>query len=163
MSQYHEGPYGQGYEIPLPRKADAASTVCWWLIDAPAYHPLWSQYVLCVLRLTDPRPDLGSPHLKFEGATHEVTVFAVSPDWHWTSKKLAARGGIPPYLTPVNISEQYEATDAEMEEIASLCVKAVTNGSLNPETADAPERIRESWLTVIVKTLAHIRGEEHAP
>lgn len=48
-----------------------------------------------------------------------------------------------------------------MTELAWLCGRGVVYGLLNPETADAPERIREAWLAACVRTLAHMRGEEH--
>ena len=46
---------------------------------------------------------------------------------------------------------------------AQLAAQAVVDGVLNPETADAPSRIRENWLASVTKTLAHMRGEVHAP
>lgn len=52
--------------------------------------------------------------------------------------------------------------DDEMVEMAALAAAAVVHGALTPETADAPERIRESWLSSMTKTLAHIRREAHA-
>lgn len=157
-----EGPYGRAASFDA---TSAPATLVAYLIDAPGFHPLWSQYVLSVVTLADVE---GVPPatLKFPGATHELLVIALNPDaGPQTVESLAtgAAAGRIQYLTPVNIAEQYEATDDEMTQLAWLACRGVVLGALNPETADAPTRIRQNWLTACVKTLAHLRGEEHAP
>lgn len=144
-----------------PRVFDAAkspATVAAWLITAPAYHPAWSQYTLAVIDLLD-RPNVPPPVRQFVGATHELLVLTLDP----TNGPYAADTEQMTFLQPFNIVEQFEATDGEMRDLASLLVQAVVHGYLDPETANGPERIREQWLTSCVKTLAHLRGEEHAP
>ena len=64
---------------------------------------------------------------------------------------------------PVNIVHQIEGTDEEARLLASFAAVGVVHGLLWPETGDAPEQIRMGWLGSMVKSLAHIRGEEHAP
>lgn len=156
MSARVEGPYGHAEHLEVPSTAPA--TLLWWLITAPAYHPLWSQYVLAVVTLED-RPGMPPATLQFPGATHELIVLAVDPG---NPPTRANDGQGFPYLTPVNIAHQFTATDDEMRELAELACAGVVNGLLNPETADAPTRIREEWLSSCVRTLAHMRGEEHA-
>jgi len=154
----HRGQYGRAVELEIPDTAPQAT--CQWLITAPAYHPLWSQYALGVVNLTVDLPHLPPAKLQFEGATHEFFVVALDPTGGpWTEAQAIA--GIRPLL-PVNIAVQFTATDDEMHALANLCARGVVTGLLNPETSDAPTVIRESWLTSLVKTLAHIRGEEHA-
>ena len=161
------GPFGRAEQLKVPDQPDAAETVCHWLITAPAYHPLWSQYQLCVVRLRDNLPGFPPPHHQFPGSTHELIVIALNPEHGpHTPESIAERyrdGKGLPYLTPVNIAHQIEGTDAEARELAAMAAWGVVNGHLNPETADAPERIRDEWKGSLVKTLAHIRGEEHAP
>lgn len=155
------GPFGTAAVLAVPTSAPAALT--WWLITAPAYHPAWSQYVLCVVTLEE-GDDLPPPKLQFPGATHELIVFAVdpgNPPRRYTVEEVNA-GTIPGRLLPINIAHPFTATDEEMTELAELACRGVVDGLLNPETADAPTRIRENWLAACVKTLAHMRGEEHA-
>lgn len=161
--QTYSGAYGLAQRASLPDIPRAAETVCHWLLTAPQYHPLWSQYVLCVVRLRDV-PGFPPPHRQFDGATHEMLVVALNPEYGDVNVlQLADPDFRWHHLVPVNHAHQLEATDAEVEELADLAARAVVSGVLNPETADAPERIRHSWLTALTKTLAHIRGEEHAP
>jgi len=46
-----------------------------------------------------------------------------------------------------------------MRRVADLSAWAIVNGHMNPD----PNPGSLEWLTSITKTLAHIRGEEHAP
>lgn len=178
-TQTIEGPYGRCEhvehpsvdDLTLPAKTRAAlsCTLGTWLITAPGYHPAWSQYLLSVCRL-DEHPDLPPPHIKFLGATHELMLFALEPGkgpgpggtQTVTSAHAHCRTGTAPMLTPINICEQYQATDDEMNALAWLAARAICNGCLIPETGDAPALIREHWLGVTTRTLAHLRGEAHA-
>lgn len=163
----HVGLCGRAERLPQPDIPEASETVSHWLLTAPPYHPLWSQYMLAGIRLRDDvpwRPE--PPHRQFPGATHELLVVALNPDQGpYTGEKMLsyAHTGDLPYLLPVNHAHQFEATDEELEQLAWFAAFGVVHGVLNPETADAPERIRENWLAALVKTLAHIRGEEHSP
>ena len=159
----HESTYGRAVRLEWPDVPDAAESVCGWVIDAPAYHPLWSQYHLAVVRLRDDVPGFPPPRRKFIGATHELNVVALNPEAGAYTEADAHACRPLPYLLPVNIAEQFEGTDPEMEQLAWFAAWGVTIGLLNPETGDAPTAIREHWLGVLTKTLAHIRGEEHAP
>ena len=157
------GPCGRAEELAVPSNR-APATLLWWLITAPLYHPLWSQYVLSVVTLGD-QPGLEPATLHFPGATHELLVMALNPGEPprpHTAEALQQGKGLN-YLLPVNVAHQFTATDNEMRHLAELACTGVVNGVLNPETGDAPGRIRMEWLTACVKTLAHIRGEEHAP
>lgn len=158
------GPHGQAEPIPFDTSdPKSAETLCWWLITSPGWHPLWSQFSLWVARLRDDVPGFPAPYRQFLGATHELIVVAVNPENGFYSADGISESKRLPHLTPVNICQQHEATDAEMVEVAALVCRAIVYGRLNPEIADAPGRIRENWLIAVTKTLAHIRGEEHAP
>jgi hypothetical protein len=145
------GSYGSAAAWPVPDHPSAAETVCSWILTHPQGHPLWTQYLLCVVRLRDDTPGFPPPHRQFQGSTHELLVVALNPD----------KG--PPFLTPVNIVHQIEGSDDEARLLAAYAAWGVTVGALWPETADAPDRVRADWKSSLVKTLAHIRGEEHAP
>lgn len=155
-----QGQYGDAAPLEIPVAPQAVETVCMWLITAPAYHPAWSQYVLLVVRLTDDLPGFPPAKHAFDGTTHELLVLALNPDHSQTvetANERLACGGMPQYLTPHNIAEQYIATDDEMLQLASFCAQGIVHGALSPDTDG-----RSAWLPVTTKTLAHIRGEEHA-
>lgn len=161
----HRGPFGEAVRLTFPDIAATSQTVDGWLITAPTYHPLWSQYSMSVVRLDDDAPGFPPPYHQFPGTTHELLVMALNPD-HGpqtaeTMTGYAETGGLP-YLTPVNHAHQFIACDQELRQLASLAAWGVVNGHLNPETGDAPALIREAWLASLTKTLAHIRGEAHA-
>lgn len=162
-----KGPCGRAVSVPLPDVPEAAESLCTWLLTAPRYHPLWTQYLLPVVRLRD-IDGFPPPTRKFDGATHELLVVALNPEHGpYTPENLLRymtgeqAGGIP-FLTPVNIAHQIEGSDDEARRLAAYAAWGVTAGALCPETSDAPTRIRAEWDTSLVKTLAHIRGEVHA-
>jgi hypothetical protein len=158
-----EGPYGRAFRIDLDGLERTEETVCSWVITSPIWHPSWSQYWLNVVRLRFGVPGFPDPVLRFAGATHELSLVVLDPHrGPWTRTKVAATKRQLPFLLPVNIAEQFTATDVEMATLAAFCAVGVLHGALNPETSDAPERIREDWLSSMVKTLAHMRGEDHA-
>lgn len=156
------GQNGQAAPLEVPDAAHTVETVCLWLITAPPYHPFWSQYLLLVVRLTDDLPGYPPPHHAFEGTTHELMVWAVNPECGVQTIESAnadlAAGRMPPIMTPQNVVEQYIATDDEMRKVASLCAQGIVHGVLNPDSDG-----RSDWLPVTTKTLAHLRGEAHAP
>ena len=148
---------------PIPydlTKADGAETVCGWLLTAPRFSPAWDQYFLVCVRLRDGVPGFPEPKRQFEGATHEIIVGALNPVRRYTGASLAAGQSLP-FLQPLNVVVQFEGTDEEMRDLVSLMAQGVVYGFLSPEPALAGDN--SAWLSAGVKTLAHIRGEEHAP
>lgn len=166
------GPRGTATKLRLDRwdgkGNNADATVCWWLLTGP-WHPVWPQFVLCALRLA-PIPGQPDAVLDFPDATHEINVMALDPgQGHRVTihgvdpletAGLAAVGG---YLEPIDVHHQFTASDEEIEQVADLCARACVDGILTPSTDDHREHRRMQWLAAIVKTLAHMRGEEHAP
>jgi hypothetical protein len=158
------GPAGTAHALPIPDIPTAAETLAQWLIDAPCWHPVWSQYLIVAVRLRDGIPGFPAPTRRFPGATHEVIVGALDPgEGPHTAATLTRPDAGLPILTPVNVAEQVQATDAEVLLLVRDLVFGTVHGLLNPETGDAPDLIREQWLASMVRTLAHIRGEVHAP
>lgn len=154
------GAHGKAELIPIPDHPGAAQTTTWWLLTAPAFHPLWSQYCICVVRLDDNVAGFPPPKRQFDGATHEFIVMALEPGTAAHTVESMQAGPLR-WLEPINIVEQFTATDDEMRELAHLAAWGVVHWALSPEVSDAPARIRETWLASLVRTLAHIRGEEH--
>jgi hypothetical protein len=161
--EHFDGPYGTAVTWPLGDGPEWAETVCQWLLTAPMAHPAWSQYLMAVVRLRDV-PGFPPPSRQFPGATHELIVVALAPgQGPYTPENMSRfHDGSLPYLTPVNIAHQIQGTDEEARHLAAYAAWGVTAGMLLPETSDAPAYIREGWKESLVKTLAHIRHEEHA-
>lgn len=167
MADSHQGPCGTATRLPVPADTPRfGQTVCHWLLTAPVYHPLWTQYLLACVRLDDNAAGFPPPRLQFVGATHELLVLALNPERgvqdETTMAGYAEAGGGLPFLTPINIAEQFQATDDEMVQVCNLACLAVVNCRLNPETDHTSQHGQEGWLAAVTKTLAHIRGEEHA-
>lgn len=165
----YTGPFGLAVCVPVPDLPSAAETLAWWLVDAPKWAPLlvpFRQWVIAVVRLRDDVPGFPPPTRKFDGATHEVLVLTLDPDHPATPEQMVQPGYRSRHLTPVNVAEQFEATDDEMAEVVELCACAVVDGVMCPEAYSTPSgsarQLSADWLTAITKTLAHIRGEEHA-
>lgn len=159
------GGRGRAELVPMPDIPQIAETVCTWLVTAPHAHPAWSQYMLGTVRLRD-LEGFPPPKRHFTGATHEINVVALNPEHgRFTVAKMQGYyyTGDLPCLLPVNIAHQIQATDEEARMLAGYAAWGICHGVLWPETSDAPDRIREEWESTLVKTLAHIRGEEHAP
>lgn len=148
------GPFGTAHRIPRDSYRDTSPAgLDGWIITAPIWHPWWSQYNLGVVSLAD-IPGLPKPNLQRPGVTHELSVTALDPEHGpYDARNLPADG--LPYLTPVNVAEQFTTTDDTARHLALLCARAVVDGRLCPETADAPDRIRGYWHTAIRQTLDH--------
>ena len=168
MTTTYTGVRGTAHHLDINPDLDGASTtVSWWLLTGD-WHPIWPQFILGVVHL---RPVEGQPEAKlhFPGATHELLVVALNrgdgarPVCH-SVETLVAGGlrAVGGYLRPVDVVHQFTATDDEMRELADLAAHSCVDGVLNPSTDDAREFFREQWLTACVRTLAHMRGEEHA-
>lgn len=166
MEAFIQGPHGTAELMDIPVLPRAAELVCDWLIEAPDYHPFWVSYCLSVIRLTDGLPGFDAPHHAFEGTTHEMMVVALNPDeGPFNKEKIEGyyeNGGLP-FLTPVNVCEQFVATDEEMRELAYLGARAICLGVMSPEPPFDSASHSKNWLVAMTKTLAHIRGEHHAP
>ncbi|AYF32180.1 hypothetical protein CSH63_33030 [Micromonospora tulbaghiae] len=151
-----DGPCGRATRLDIPDRPDAAQTTDWWLITAPGYHTIWSQYGLLCVRLDDDVPGFPPPKRQFPQATHELLVLTLDPTLGVHTPDSVIAGGLR-YLSQPNIVEQYTAGDNEMRELCEVAVHAVVHGQLNPETANDPSRIRGQWHEALRRALAGIR------
>lgn len=160
------GANGRAQRLTLhPSLQGADTTLAWWLLTG-TWHPIWPQFVISVIHLRDVEGREPAT-LQFPGATHELLVLALNPGEPpkiHDAVKLERKGlKLCGYLEPIDVVHQFEATDEQMVDLAKLAAQACVDGRLNPSTDDAREFYHEQWLTACVKTLAHMRGEEHAP
>lgn len=163
------GVFGTAEELPHDEPGCEA-TVFHWLVTAPAFHPLWSQYIVSCVDLRTYLPGTPPVIIDFKGATHEFLILALCPDeGPFIAAKIreyqrpdSPKFGKLPYLTPVNIHQQVIATDDELARLAPSLVEAIVKRGLTPETSDAPQLVRDNWHIILVNGLAHMRGEhEH--
>ncbi|WP_060879973.1 hypothetical protein [Streptomyces scabiei] len=148
------GSYGTAHRIPTAHyREEHPGALDAWIITAEHWHPAWSQYLLCLMTLADID---GIPPAKKRtpGVTHELIVVVLNPD-HGPYDAATVRAGQLQHLTPVNIAEQFTATDDQALRITHLCARAVVDGRLTPETGDAPTQIRAWWHARIRDTLEH--------
>jgi hypothetical protein len=167
----YAGRYGTAEPIPYdPAAPGCTETVAYWLLTAGIYHPLWHQYALAVVRLRD-APGYPPPVLRYPDATHELLVMALdptspddpaNPGARVTYTPQALEGLAAPYLQPINIAEQFTATEDEAAQVAQAAARAVVDGHINPETGDAPTYTRAGWHAAVEQCLAHLRGEHQA-
>lgn len=165
------GSYGVAEPVPIPENPLTVETVAHWLVtSAPmVYHPFFVQWVLAAVRLRDDIPGFPPPKRHFEGTTHEIMCVTLNPeDGPQDVDRILGyveTGGMP-WLMPPSIAVQVIATDEEVRDVVSLCAQSVVHGHLSPEslwTAGRDRALNDRWLTAIVKSLAHARGELHAP
>lgn len=131
-----------------------------WIVTAPIWHPLWSQYFIGLIDLAD-RPDCPPAILHRPGMTHEVAVMSLSPDHGPYDADLIGDRQTMVYLAPANVVEQFATEDDRAREVITLLVQAVLNGMLSPEASESPEAIRLAWAQSIHQTLDHYRDPHH--
>lgn len=141
-------------EFDTPAASAALST---WFLQCPRQSPAWEHYTLNVVHLRE-APGVTPPVITVPGATHEILVVALDPE----TKPTADDPQSWAFLWPVNVREQFTVDDDEDAiELAKMAAQAVVNGLLPAEPALAGAV--EPWRTAIIRTSAHLRGEEHAP
>lgn len=167
------GIYGRADFCPPPSAEQLATasaaaraanehTVATYLLNAPMYHPAWGQYVMSIIDLK-PDPRFADATLYLPEATHELVLFAIDPE-HSLDVDAVTRycvTGDLPILRPVNIGQQFTATDEEMHQVGWFACRGVVTGRLFPETGDAPTAIRAMWQAACNHVLDHLRGTAH--
>lgn len=155
-----EGPAGRAVELLLPAERESSAeeaTLAAWFITAPGQSPAWSHYLLSAIHLR-PIEGVKPAVITVPRATHELLVIALDPG----SRPVPTDSSSWRWLLPVNVCEQVELPgDESAVELARMAARAVVLGALpaEPPLSGAVE----PWRTSMVKTSAHLRGEEHAP
>jgi hypothetical protein len=99
-----------------------------WICSASYAHPAWSHYWITGLALRD-HPGVTPAKINLEGATHEVMVYALSPDHPYTVDDF------PRFLTPANFHGQFiEPSDDAAAARVQQAVQDVIDGVLSPDT-----------------------------
>jgi hypothetical protein len=151
------GPAGTATELLFHRvRGPQQATVAAWWLQCPGQSVAWDRFMLAVVHL---RPlDGEKAHIRVPGATHEVLLAALNPE----RKPRPTRPWTWQYLQPLNVVEQVQLPDdAAAAQLLGQAAQAVVDGVLWAEPPLSGQA--EPWHTSMVKTSAHLRGEEHAP
>jgi hypothetical protein len=112
---------------------DKAKWFATWGMDCPGDNLAWSQYIMVAFDLTSitVRP----PIIHLPGATHEVQVWAVNPDFPLPEKFDEGSSYGRMLLHPMNMGYQFiapsnEAAHSRLRDVAH----AVATGILSPDT-----------------------------
>lgn len=156
------GPAGTATEVLADLepddRPDHQGTVASWFVHAPGQSLAWHHYSLGVVHLRPIPGQSHPPYINVAGATHEVFLLALN----LALNPVADNPRTWRHLTPINVCEQVHLpTDELAAELGYLAAEAIVEGMLpaEPPLAGAVE----PWRTALVKTAAHLRGEEHAP
>lgn len=153
------GAFGTATQILVddPGTPAQAATVAMWFLRCPGQSPAWDRYGLAVVHLRV-LPGVPPAHIVVPCATHKVILGAYDPQadpqptdpesWHM--------------LRPINVCEQIELpSDEDAADLLRRCAHAVVAGVLPAEPPLSGQI--EPWRSALIKSAAHLRGEEHAP
>ena len=118
-----KGKGGEAFCMPLPAvenrpNKDTIASLSRWQMVIPSAHPMWSRFVLMCASLAD-FPGVPPAKKQFPEATHEITVFAIDPNF---PQEKWEQGGIG-VMEPVNHVWQFCSTDAIAEELMEHIVQ----------------------------------------
>lgn len=143
-----EGPYGKWQRIDWkPDGPHGEATIGCYVLRLPHAHPFWHHYMLFGIHLR-PIEGVEDAELHFEGATHQVNVHALDPNfdpgppWH--------------YLTPGNVEFQLNTTDEEVVKLLELFADATINIDFPVESGG--RSLSNFWQQTALTSLDHERG-----
>lgn len=140
-----------------PKERRWPASVASWLLRCPGQSPAWEHYALDVVHLREV-PGAPAPVVSVPGATHEVILAALDPELQPepTNPVKWSR------LHPLNAVEQVQLPDDDAAVgLLAMCAQAVVDGILPAEPPLSGQV--EPWRSTLIKSAAHLRGEEHAP
>jgi hypothetical protein len=142
------GPYGKAWKIDLEALAKqinnpANATLGMWVVNASWAHPLWHSYCLSLIHVR-PIPGTPPPIIHLEGATHEMWLFALNPDYAIVLDRL------PEILNPMNFGAQF----IEPHDLAAIAriedaVREIVRGELSPDTDYTQQWIKRFGFNMI--------------
>lgn len=130
------GPHGRAWLYSPENVAAIAqgrvhSGVAGWLVEAAWAHPVWHSYHLCVFHLR-PTPKMTDPIIYLPGATHEILLAALDPEWMPTGM---TDNPVPHMLVPHNFAAQViEPSDEAAAARLRRSVEEILTGALSPDT-----------------------------
>lgn len=129
LSGWHGVAWKLKTDMPAPARVAA------WIINAPWAHPFWANYLLSATHLRE-HEGLRPPIIHLAGATHELLLHAIDPDWQIKPNQL------PQMLHPANFAAQFIAPSDEAAAQRLLeTVEEILAGKLSPDTD-----YTQSWI-----------------
>lgn len=122
-------------------KPENDAMIAAWVIEASWAHPVWHSYYLSLVHLR-PLPDDRETMIYLRGATHEMVLMALNPDFP-LEPLIAGEKGALHFLTPANFAAQLIADSdaAAAERIRLEAVQPIVQGVLSPDTD-----FRAAWI-----------------
>lgn len=121
----------------LGHRPEDDARVVHWVIEAPWAHPCWHSYSILVVHLR-PMPDNRPTKFYLDGATHEMWVHSMNPDFprdKLITGNLDKGDRVSMVLEPKNFAAQIiEITDELVTERIKAVVKEICDGKLSPDT-----------------------------
>lgn len=107
-----------------------------WIVQAPRAHPFWNAYAILLVDLSTEVPGKGPPHVYRSDVTHEVIVYALSPDH--PLPVLREDGDADPkpvFMTPAEHAYQFTADsdEAALERINEVA-EGIAAQQIHPDT-----------------------------
>jgi hypothetical protein len=161
LGEQLRGPAGHAHELLLGKpdwwtRPEQQATLAAWFLNCPGQSPGWDRYLLSVIHLR-PIPRARPAAILVPGATHEVILFALDP----IRRPQPTRPHSWKPLLPINVMEQVQLPDDDAARtLLRGAARAVMDGLLPAEPALSGAV--EPWRTSMIRTAAHLRGEEHA-
>jgi hypothetical protein len=117
--------YGQVWEFDIVQPGIGC-----WFIYCPTAHPLWYAYLLSVIHLRE-IPDMPPPIIYLPGATHEIILVAMDPEYNPSQSP----NPYPYRLVPTNFVAQFIAeSDGEARKKCMVALAEIVKGLLSPDT-----------------------------
>jgi hypothetical protein len=126
-----------------------------YLVHRPGAHPLWSCYWISVVHLRV-EPELQTPKLQFDGASHELSIWSLNPD-HMATPDPSVRVEDLKWLEPPDLSFQFTGTDDEAERLVGDAVAVICRYARVSPDSD----FRAWWNRALTNTLEHYRTGAH--
>lgn len=135
------GPHGRAWPIDLDcgrrtlglDPANDASLGA-WIVEAPEAHPVWHSYIISLAHLR-PLSEGDPPFLYLADATHEVLIWAMSPEANRREIILNGLHWIEGALHPPNFGGQFiEVEDHLAITRVTNAIQEICDGKLNPDT-----------------------------
>lgn len=153
-----DGPYGRAIEILYEHEPDEpmdwTATVAQWFLICPGQSPAWDNYMLGIVHLRPIEGAKREPYIAFEGATHEVILYALDPQ----ERPIPTDYNTWHNLSPMNFVGQYTVPSDEYAKAdAKVMALAVIHGLTWAEPPLSGQK--EPWQTQLRQIEAHHRGE----
>lgn len=133
------GPYGKAWlhdleEISRMSCGRPHGSVASWILNVPWANGLWEDYNITLIHLR-PVEGLSDPYIYLPGATHEIMVAAMHPDW---PRDMLLTPISKYFLQPLNFVGQFICDDEESDHSARVTVQTavidILHGRLSPDT-----------------------------